>query len=392
MHKISASKIYEKPGLTSTDKVVILDTAGKILAVDPLNEHDPASVQKLEGLLIPGYVNAHCHLELSHMKGVAPTGTGLISFIKTVVSQREIAAELITEALREADRAMQEDGIVAVGDISNTTDSFEIKRTSPLRYYTFVEMFDFLQDANAEETYERYLPVYLVAPRENGNRRAAVPHAPYSVSPRLFRLINDLNEEVGTLSIHNQETPPENELFRSGTGEFVELYESFGTSMQDFKPTGNSAMHYALAHMDPKHRFLFAHNTLSVQEDIDAALLKNPNCYWVSNPNANLYIENRLPNYQLFLENNLHVCLGTDSLTSNWQLSIFAEMQTIARLNSFIPTEKLIEWATTNGARALGYENELGTIEAGKNPGLNLLKLNPEGKIDLDSTSQRIRI
>jgi len=390
MRKISATKIYERPGVISCEKVVVLDQNGKILAVDPLSEHDPTSLEKIEGLLIPGYINAHCHLELTHMKGVAPTGTGLISFIKTVVSQREVAAEVIAEAVRMADQSMQDAGIVAVGDISNTTDSFAIKETSPIQYYTFVEMFDFLQDAQAAETYERYLPVYQQAPNRNGNRRAAVPHAPYSVSPRLFGLINELNLEAGTLSIHNQETPPENELFRSGTGAFVELYEGFGASMQGFRPNGLSAIHYALEHMDSKHRFLFAHNTLSEQRDIDAALLKNPQCHWVSNPNANLYIENRLPDYQLFLDNNLNVCLGTDSLTSNWQLSIFAEMQTIARYNSFIPTEKLIEWATTNGARALGYENELGTIEVGKLPGLNLLTINADGKIDQDSTTERI--
>ena len=390
MHKICAPKVYLKPGQIVSDRVIVLDGTGKILAVDPMSNHDPASVQMMDGMIIPGYINAHCHLELSHMLGRAPTGTGLIEFIKTVVSQRDVEPEVIHEAIRQADQVMQEEGIVAVGDICNTADTFAIKHTSPIHYYSFVEMFDFLQEELAQNTHDQYASVYVQAPGENGNRKAAVPHAPYSVSPQLFGLINALNTEPGSVSIHNQETPAENELFLSGTGAFIDLYEGFGTSMKGFRASGRTSIHYALQHMDAKHRFLFVHNTLSELEDLTAALEKNPRCYWVSNPNANLYIENRLPNYQLFLAHDLKVCLGTDSLTSNWQLSIFEEMRTIARYNSYLTTAKLIEWATTNGAEALGYEDELGTIEVGKSPGLNLLHLNQEGQIDDKSYSERI--
>jgi cytosine/adenosine deaminase-related metal-dependent hydrolase len=92
--------------------------------------------------------------------------------------------------------------------------------------------------------------------------------------------------------------------------------------------------------------------------------------FWATCPNANLYIENRLPEYRRFTEARAQVCIGTDSLTSNWQLNILEEMKTILRYQSYLDFETVLQWATINGAKALGFDNELGSIEAGKTPGL----------------------
>jgi aminodeoxyfutalosine deaminase len=116
------------------------------------------------------------------------------------------------------------------------------------------------------------------------------------------------------------------------------------------------------------------HNTLSTRDDVRAAQNQLGQSFWVSCPNANLYIENRLPNYQVFLDTDATVCIGTDSLTSNWQLSIWEEMKAIARYQSYVPFQTMLRWATLNGARALGFEQEIGSIEPGKTPGLVLLE------------------
>ncbi|MBX2814777.1 MAG: amidohydrolase family protein, partial [Saprospiraceae bacterium] len=354
-------------------------------------DHDPILIERHRGILVPGYVNAHCHLELSHMLGKVDTGTGLPSFIRSVVSERDASPEEISEAIREADREMSNNGIVAVGDISNTDHSFETKNRSNIAYYTFIELFDFLLEDQADETLERHRKIYLQAPDHGAHRKSYVPHAPYSVSGKLFQLINQENQDSKkTVSIHNQETPGENELFESGSGPFCDLYQGFGIDLSAFSPIGRSSIHHVLQHLDPSHRWILAHNTLTTRQDISAAEAVNPDLYWVSNPNANLYIENRLPDYQAFLESGSAVCLGTDSLTSNWQLSIFEEMKTIARFQSFVPLLKLIEWATTNGAKALGMEARLGSIEVGKTPGLNLITPNRHGTLDHLSTSVRL--
>nr|HQU58213.1 amidohydrolase family protein [Saprospiraceae bacterium] len=370
--------------------VVIVDDKGKILALDHREGHDPASLEIHPGIIVPGFVNTHCHLELSHMKGMAATGTGLLPFLKTVVNFRDISMEEIEAAIEKADQEMYEAGIVAVGDISNKLDTAVQKEKSPIHYYTFVEMFDFMQDTLAEQTFNQYKEVYDGYSNSHGNRKSCVPHAPYTVSPGLFQRINAVNEAGATISIHNQETAHEDEFFLTGTGGFMDFFRSFGFSMDHFQPSGKTAIHYALKHMDPNHRTLFVHNTMATPADIQAAQAWSDKVYWATCANANLYIENRLPHYNYFIDNNARMTIGTDSLTSNWQLSVLEEMKTIARFQSYIHFDTLLRWATLNGAEALGFEEELGSIEVGKKPGLNLLNLDEGFKLTHDTKVRRL--
>jgi len=132
--------------------------------------------------------------------------------------------------------------------------------------------------------------------------------------------------------------------------------------------------------MDPNQRTLFVHNTLTTYKDIAAAKSWGKNVYWATCPNANLYIENRLPNYKYFLDAKANLTIGTDSLTSNWQLSVWEEMKTISRYQSYIDFSTMLQWATINGAKALGMEENLGSIEVGKTPGINLVDLDTKEK------------
>ena len=393
MRKISATYIHPISQSILSDHVIILSDFGKILALEPIQNHDPKTIEQYQGVIIPGFINTHCHLELSHLLGKLDTGTTLLPFIKNVVGQRATTEEIIQTAIRRAIREMHDAGIVAVGDICNVIDTFEQKEKDTLRYYTFVECFDFLQDQKAHTEYAKYKVVYDQAPHSGGNKRSCVPHAPYSVSQALFELIHACNqdEEQLTISIHNQETLPENELFLKGTGGFIDFYAQFGISLDQFKATKKTAIHYALKHMNPRHRTLFVHNTLTTGADIAAAHAWSEQVYWATCPNANLYIENRLPNYQAFIDQGATLTIGTDSLTSNWQLSILEEIKTIAKYQSYVSFDQLLTWATLNGAKALGFDDYLGSIEVGKVCGLNLLSLTA-GKleIDADTTVKRL--
>lgn len=376
MRKISADYIFPVATAPIKEGVVIIDDAGKILSIDKRGDHDAASVEIHKGIIIPGLINTHCHLELSHMKAKVATGTGLLPFLQNVVSFRETAQSEILTAIEQGDKEMYDGGIVAVGDISNKLDTAACKNKSLINYYTFVEMFDFLQDSWAANEYEKYYEVYEGQSEGNGNKKSCVPHAPYTVSKQLFKLIKTANQtDDCTVSIHNQETPSENELFLSKTGGFIDFYKAFNISIEAFKASGKNAIHYAIEHMNPKCRTLFVHNTMTQAEDIQAAHTWSDKVYWATCPNANLYIENRLPHYKYFLDNDARMTIGTDSLTSNWQLSILEEMKTIAKYQSYVPFEILLRWATLNGAEALGMADTLGSIEIGKTCGLNLLDL-----------------
>ena len=390
MRKYTADYIFPVASHPIRKGVVIVDDQGKVLALGQREDYDPASLETYTGIIVPGFINTHCHLELSHMKGMAPTGTGLLPFLKTVVNFRDISMEEIQDAIEKADREMYEGGIVAVGDISNKLDTAAQKEKSPIHYYTFVEMFDFMQETMTEKVFGQYKAVYDGQSSTHGNRKSCVPHAPYTVSPGLFQRINAMNEAGATVSIHNQETAHEDEFFRTGKGGFMDFFRSFGFSMDHFRPTGQASIYYALQQMGPSHRTLFVHNTMTTPADIQAAQTWSDKVYWATCANANLYIENRLPHYNYFIDNNARMTIGTDSLTSNWQLSVLEEMKTIARYQSYIHFDTLLRWATLNGAEALGFEEELGSIEVGKRPGLNLLNLDEGLKLTAETRVRRL--
>lgn len=374
MQKIAADRIYTGRGKVLENHLIEVDQNGKITDLRPMDSNTASDVKVHKGVIVPGFVNAHCHLELSHMKGLVRTGEGLLALIKEVVTKRKMDPKIIKSAIVNADREMWENGIVAVGDISNVTDTFQQKSQSPIHYHTFVEMFDFLQEDQADEHFDNYFKVYKSLVEEFKLPGTIVPHAPYSVSKNLFKKINDYNRDRNLpSSIHMMETTAESDLFMSNSGEIVALYEEFGVPTSHLKPSGKTSVHYAMEHLDPSKRIQFVHNTLCSPQDIRAAEKWGNNIFWTTCPSANLYLENRLPRYRYFRAEGANMTIGTDSLTSNWGLSILEEMKVIARYQSGVPFEELIQWATFNGARALMLEDQIGSIEVGKKPGINLL-------------------
>ena len=368
MRKLSADLILTNTGNALDNAVLIVDESGVIQDIIS-NAKEIEGVEHFSGIITPGFVNAHCHLELSHLKDVIATGTGLIPFIKGVVNLRDFPQDVIDEAIRLADQEMWDNGIMAVGDISNQKDTIPTKSVSKLRYYTFVEMFDFLQEENAQGVFEQYREVFEAQVDVGLHKKSYVPHAPYSVSKTLFNYVNELNPQGVTVSIHNQELKAENELFLSKTGGFIDFYKDFSIDLSTFASSGKTSIHYILEHLAPKFKTLMVHNTMTDKQDIMFAHAWNQQTYWVTCPNANLYIENRLPSYDLFIDSDAKMCIGTDSLTSNWSLSILEEMRTIKKYQSFVPDELIVKWATLNGAKALGYD-DLGYFEKGLSPGI----------------------
>ena len=375
--KLSADLIFSSEGTLLKDKVLIHED-GKILSIESKINHDPNTINRLRGILCPGFINTHCHLELSHMKGRIDTGTGLLPFLKAVVGYRDIEQEIINQAILDANEEMTKNGIVAVGDISNKLDTASVKRDSTIDYYTFVEMFDFMQSSMTTQTIKQYTEVYKRQSTHGHNRVSYSPHAPYTVSPDLYLYIQEQNSDNSTVSIHNQETVHENQLFIDKTGGFMDFYEGFGFNLNDFKPIGKPSIYASLPHLNPNNRNLFVHNTTTTREDIDAAQEWSDKVYWATCANANLYIENSLPDYQAFIDSDAQMTIGTDSLSSNWQLSILEEIKTISRYKSYVPFETLLVWATINGAKALGYEDRLGSFRAGTTPGINLINIDIE--------------
>lgn len=393
MRKIAATYVFPIHQPPLKNGIVILDNDGTILDIldtkGKLSEQ--ANLEYYNGILIPGFINAHCHTELSFLHNRIPEQLGLPGFLGEINKLRNEEILDKEEKIRQVDKDLFRQGINAVGDISNSIDSIWVKRNSRITYHTFVEAFGFSL-LRAEKAFGIAENIYNIL--KSYNLPASVtPHSPYSVSDKLFQLIKDhaeLNQSI--FSIHNQESNDENEFFLSGKGGISNhLQNNIGLDISEWKPTGKNSLPSIIKHLPQNCHQLFVHNTFTSGDDLISLKNKrNPkNLFFVICPNSNLYIENKLPPIDLFRDEKLSICLGTDSLASNKELSMIAEMNTIQQHFPAISLHEILSWGTINGAKALKLDKILGTFEPGKKPGVNLLtgvdlinlKLNSQSKI-----------
>ena len=356
--------------------MLITDAAGVI--VDIIDEKESGDdVEKLNGILCPGFINAHCHLELSHMKGHIPKNTGLVDFVLKVITERHFAEHDILEAIEDAEDEMLQNGIVAVGDICNNTLTISQKNKARIQYHNFIEASSFIP-AFAKDRFDKSLTI-LEEYRTTLNKQGSTitPHAPYSVSPQMFAMINAFPNN-NLLTIHNQETAAENYFFENGTGDFLRLYQQMGIDISFFKPTGKTSLQTWLPYFTKEQSIILVHNVCTSEEDLEFIKLQTPNSklqtFLCLCPNANLYISNTLPDVNMLMQHTDNIVLGTDSLASNDQLSILAEIKTLQQNFNDLDLATLLIWSTSNGSKALQLNDRLGSFEKGKQPGVILIE------------------
>jgi aminodeoxyfutalosine deaminase len=328
---------------------------------------DPLLVERFEGVLSPGFINVHGHLELAHMKGMIPEKTGLTGFAQHIIGRRnEVAADIRLQHMREADQFMYKHGITAAGDISNTVESFEVKSESKIAYHTFIELIALNPDRSGAVFTEG---VHLLEQlRREGLRGSLAPHAPYSVSKELISRIALYDYQQGfPLSIHNQETAEENMFFEGKQNAIHSMYGKLGLDVAWFTPPGTTSLEYYEEVLASCHSVL-VHNTFTSTYDVQR--VKEKNISWCFCPRANLYIENTLPDYRLFHADKCVV--GTDSLASNYDLDILGDANLLLRSGGF-SAEQVLRMLTSNAAAALQWHEDFGNLLIGKNTGLNLL-------------------
>ena len=333
------------------------------------------NLEVYNGILCPGFVNSHCHLELSHLKGISTKGKGIIDFISNIKQRNNYSKQQINVAIDLAEQQMIKNGIVGVGDVCNTNDTINQKIQNNLRYYNFIEVFGVSNNTvdsiilNAIDLRRQF--------RELNQKATITPHAPYSVLPNLMRSItNNLDIKDDLISIHMNESKLENELFEQKKGAFKDWLQELNAS-DEIWVKRNKPLDILIELATKK--ILLVHNTFANEDE----LKEN---YFCTCPKANLYIENTLPDYSLF--DSTRLCVGTDSLASNNSLSILDELK-IIQDNSKFDLNTLLQIASKNGAEILGF-TDLGSFSEGKNPGVNLIQNLDGFKIKNDSNLLKI--
>ena len=389
VRKITADYILPVIGKPMKNGVVCLNDKNEIISLsdsEQPNYTDP-DIERYEGIITPGFVNSHCHLELSHLAGALPKALGLVDFIKNVISKRDTKESDQVDAMITADQFMYDNGIVAVGDTSNVLISKQIKLKSQLYYHTFVEILGFDPELSKQkfrsglDLKDHFLPL----------QSSVVPHASYSVSKDLFRYFRLFCTDTYNLfSIHNQESEEENKFFRYKSGAFIDFYKSLNINIDFFKPQGRNSIQSVIPLLPKNQKILLVHNTYTSAKDIYFLHRLGRDITFCFCPNANLYIENKLPKLELFIGHNINITLGTDSLASNDKLCILSELKTVHKNFPSLQLTETIAWATLNGARFLGIDDKFGSIEIGKKPGLNLITATKGLNITADSAIQKL--
>ena len=402
MHAITAESILTSDGLKS-GQVLLYNKAGEIQELVPIEEYKGADLERVDGLLCPGFVNAHCHLELSHLAGLIPEDTGMVGFILELQKVRgTVEPERRSQLILKAAREMWGKGTQAIGDICNGTESLAAKRENPqMHWHNFIELFGSNPNQAGEivargkalaDTFSTELPFGAV---NELSRTSLTPHAPYSISAPLKNSIYKESASQGSrLSIHLLESREEIQIFSTGDGPFLDFYQLI---RQEFQGKGFADPINWLLEGFPKEAsgVLWVHNTEMTAEQLNRLKkeVKVPQWFCLC-PLANLYIHDRMPSQTVFADPELNdfICLGTDSLAGNYLLDILEEIKALQTYWPEIPLENILRWATLNGAKALGFDAEIGSFEAGKRPGI--LQLSPfdleNGKLLPETSTKRI--
>ena len=392
MNRIAAKYVFPLTGPEPlVNGFVEYENDGTIVRTGVCENPDRESVF-LDGAIVPGFVNAHCHIELSYMKGLFRKGTGMAGFIDQINSLRDTKS--LEEKVRDLDGAMDHlwnQGVVAMADISNCDDSFAVKASHPMYTRTFLEVFG-TEPEDCGAVMQGVRKLKEVADRF-GLDAAPTPHACYTMSPELLTAVSVEGLRSGFLSFHSEETEEEEQMLKLGSGRMWENRREAGMSVPPV--TGKSSLLYFIDRLLCGHpapfdeHILLVHECCMDQEGIDAvkAVMNHP--FVALCPLSNLFIHNTLPPVELMRRNGLKLCVGTDSLSSNDDLNPVAELYCLQRNFPEIPLGELLTWACRNGAEFLSRP-ELGTLEPGKRPGLVLIDHLEDGRLSASSKSVRL--
>ena len=394
MRRIAANYIFPITSDPVRNGYVDLADDGTVIGTGRLTE-ETGGTEFYNGILVPGFTNAHCHIELSHLEGKFREATGMSGFIDQINALRESApAEERQKAMRRQFEKLYAEGVSAMADISNCDESFAMKSEGPMYTRTFVEVFGSEpEDAPAVIADARKLVEKASAA---GLDAAITPHSPYTMSPDLLRMASAEGLNAGFISYHNQESQEEDDMIGFHRGP---LYENYVNRHLSVAPaTGKPAVFHFLDQLQKVHpapfdeHILLIHNTVAREDRIRAAESVLHNCTWVTCPLSNIFIHRVMADLPLLMSMGVRIAVGTDSLSSNHVLSMVEEFKCIHSHYPQIPLQTVLTWACLNGAAALGKDSVLGSFEPGKRPGAVLIDAVDFGSMQLtpESTSRRL--
>jgi cytosine/adenosine deaminase-related metal-dependent hydrolase len=348
----------------------LLTIAGdRITAVEPHGTR-MADLDLGNAAVVPGLVNAHTHLDLTGLRGQAPYEGDFTDWLRAVISHRGARSpEQVQADVRAGIAESLAHGVTLLGDIAAGGMSWDALVGAPLRAVVFFELLG-LSQGRADAALASARAWLAAHPATPSCRPGLSPHAPYSVRANLFfeaaRLACDCQPRA-PLAFHLAETAEELQLLYQRQGPFVAFLKELGVwdpdGLVDNPHSVLSLCHQAV----PK---LFIHGNYLDSSAHVPALSTIVYC-----PRTHAFFRHPPHPFRDFLARGLGVALGTDSLASNPDLDLLAEARFLHHRYPEVPAARLLRMATLDGARALGWDDETGSLEPGKSADLVVLPL-----------------
>jgi aminodeoxyfutalosine deaminase len=354
-------------------RVVALGAAGRRVLSDGAQVVDLGDVA-----VLPGLVNAHTHLELSYLRDEVPPASQFVTWIRNVMkARRERPDPSGAEILDAVDAALKEAvscGTAIVGDISNTLVTFGPLTRSNLAAVVFYELIRFNTRDPAGVVASALTELAALVPTERV-RASLAAHAPYSVAPLVLRAIRQAvnRDPFAPCSIHLSESVEEVEFIRGGGGPWRDLLEEIGSWDPAWVAPGGTPVQFLDDSGFLDGRVLAVHGVQMTTADLDRLVARGTTL--VTCPRSNGHTGAGAPPIEDFYNYGVKVAVGTDSLASSPDLNVFAELATMRALAPTVSAGALLDSATRQGARALGFDADYGTIEPGKSARLLAVNL-----------------
>lgn len=360
---------------------------GRIVGVGSARDRaDGPEVDLGRVALMPGLVNAHTHLELSYLRGQVPAADAFVTWIRGVVGARRQrpdphGAEILDGVRAGIDEAVAA-GTALVGDISNTLVTYAPLTSSLLGGVVFYELLRF-NTPDPDGVVAQACSQLDALPAHATVKPSLAAHAPYSVSPLVFRAIRramDMRPDL-PFSVHLAESRDETEFIATAGGEWRRFLEDVGSWDPAFVAPGVSPVGYLESNGFLDARLLAVHGVQMTPADLSTLAARGTTL--VTSPRSNLHTGAGVPPVASFYASGVRVAVGTDSLASTPDLNVFAELATLRRLGPEVPASRLVASATIDGAHALGFEASFGTLEAGKQARVLAVSI-PAGVTDVE--------
>ena len=364
---LSARWVFPVAGELIVDGGVVLQGAhiAGIGPSDQLTAQFPSAVVQDLGnrLILPGLVNAHTHLELSFLHGQTPYNGNFVDWVREVARRRTAFAGDYDKLIRQACTDSLSAGVTTIGDISVGNRAWRALREQPIRKTCFAEVFGITAEIQAVQDYLTEQAKHLQG--DELMKLGISPHAPYSVGQPLYEAVAVLAQRHGLpVTTHLAETHIEETFLRTGQGPWQDYLKELDKWDGSFHRPGCGPVEYLLRMNLSGRRFLLAH--VNYLTDSELSSLAKSSHYVVFCPRAHRFFGHENHRFREMLAGGIPVCLGTDSLGSNDSLSILDEMRFLYREYPGLDPADLIRIGTINGAMALGWKSQTGTLEIGK--------------------------